>query len=71
MSLILRDESTGISKEFQPTLEGYAQAEAFKQAAVQQGHRISDCDSNALSRIDSYFGSNGNCGRPGSPHSWF
>ena len=69
--LVIRDSTTGESRTFTPTREGYAAAEAFKQSIADRGHRVSDDSSGSLGRIGDFFGSNGNLGRPGSPSSWF
>lgn len=54
--LIIRDCDTGESKVFTPTRDGYAEAEAFKKAIEQQGHRVGDDNSGTLGRIKSLFG---------------
>jgi len=69
--LIIRDSSTGESRSFTPTREGYAEAEAYKQSILERGHRVSDDNSDSLGRISSFFGGNGNTDRPGKPKSWW
>lgn len=52
--LVLKDVSTGQSKTYVPTAEGYAEFQADLQAAVSQGHQVAG----SLDRAKQYFGEN-------------
>ena len=53
--LVIRDEATGEVQVFQPTEEGYAKAQAAKEAIEQQGHRVSDDKSGTLGRLKTLY----------------
>lgn len=49
--LVIRDMDTGKVRVFQPTKEGYAEAQAEKEAIEQQGHRVGDDKSGTLGKL--------------------
>lgn len=71
MPLVIRDETTGESRTFLPSAQGYADADAYRQTITEKGHRVGDDSSGTLAKVDSYFKNTGNYGRSGSPSSWF
>lgn len=65
-SIIIKDASTGQSKSFVPTREGYAEAAAYRDSIVQQGHTVASQD---LGRIESVTGSGGLFGLTGGSNN--
>ena len=53
--LVIRDEATGEVQVFQPTEEGYAKAQAAKEAIEQQGHRVGDDKSGTFGRLEGFY----------------
>ena len=53
--LVIRDENTGKVQVFQPTKEGYAKAQAAKEAIEQQGHKVGDDKSGTLGRLNGFY----------------
>lgn len=55
LELVIRDVDTGKVQVFQPTEEGFAKAQAEKEAIEQQGHRVSDDKSGTLGRLKTLY----------------
>ncbi len=51
--LIVKDAATGQSYKFQPTAQGYAEADRKVQEINQKGHKVISPD---LKRLSDYFG---------------
>lgn len=50
--IVIRDETMGESRTFTPTVAGYAQADAYMQSIVQQGHKVGG----DVGRVTDYMG---------------